>query len=65
VDEDFARAMTQLAAIRPAVDAFFESVTVNSDAPELRINRLRLLKRLRSLTDRAADFSRLETTGAA
>jgi glycyl-tRNA synthetase beta chain len=64
-DEDFAGAMTKLAAIRPAVDAFFENVTVNSDIPALRINRLRLLKRLRSLTDRAADFSRLETTGTA
>ena len=64
-DEDFANAMSTLAAIRPAVDAFFESVTVNTDVPALRINRLRLLKRLRSLTDRAADFSRLETTGTA
>jgi glycyl-tRNA synthetase beta chain len=64
-DEDFARAMTELAAIRPAVDAFFESVTVNADIPALRINRLRLLRRLRSLMDRAADFSRLETTGTA
>ena len=64
-DEDFANAMTSLAAIRPAVDAFFEGVTVNSDIPALRSNRLRLLKRLRSLTDRAADFSRLETTGTA
>jgi glycyl-tRNA synthetase beta chain len=64
-DEDFAGAMTTLAAIRPAVDAFFNNVTVNSDVPALRINRLRLLRRLRSLMDRAADFSRLETTGAA
>ena len=64
-NEDFANAMTSLAAIRPAVDAFFEGVTVNSDIPALRSNRLRLLKRLRSLTDRAADFSRLETTGTA
>jgi glycyl-tRNA synthetase beta chain len=64
-EEDFARAMTTLAAIRPAVDAFFEKVTVNADVPDLRINRLRLLRRLRSLMDRAADFSRLETTGAA
>jgi glycyl-tRNA synthetase beta chain len=64
-DEDFATAMTELAAIRPAVDAFFDSVTVNSDRSALRINRLRLLKRLGSLTGRAADFSRLETTGTA
>jgi glycyl-tRNA synthetase beta chain len=58
-EEDFAGAMARLAAIRPAVDAFFENVTVNSDDLALRTNRLRLLKRLRSLTDRAADFSRL------
>jgi glycyl-tRNA synthetase beta chain len=58
-EEDFASAMARLAAIRPAVDAFFDKVTVNSDDPALRTNRLRLLKRLRSLTDRAADFSRL------
>jgi glycyl-tRNA synthetase beta chain len=64
-DEDFAGAMTRLAAIRPSVDAFFDSVTVNTEMPALRINRLRLLKRLGSLTDRAADFSRLETTGTA
>jgi glycyl-tRNA synthetase beta chain len=64
-DEDFATAMTKLASIRPAVDAFFESVTVNSDDADLRINRLSLLKRLKSLMDRAADFSRLETTGTA
>jgi glycyl-tRNA synthetase beta chain len=64
-DEDYATAMTILASIRPAVDAFFESVTVNSEVSALRINRLRLLKRLGSLTDRAADFSRLETTGTA
>jgi glycyl-tRNA synthetase beta chain len=64
-DEDFANAMTKLALIRPAVDAFFEGVTVNSETSTLRSNRLRLLKRLGSLTDRAADFSRLETTGTA
>jgi glycyl-tRNA synthetase beta chain len=64
-DEDFASAMTALAGIRSAVDAFFENVTVNTEIHALRINRLRLLLRLRSLTDRAADFSRLETTGTA
>jgi glycyl-tRNA synthetase beta chain len=64
-DEDFAGAMIMLASIRPSVDAFFEKVTVNSEKADLRINRLRLLKRLRSLMDRAADFSRLETTGTA
>lgn len=62
--EDFSEAMTQLSGMRSIVDLFFETVTVNADEPGLRNNRLRLLKRLRSLTDQAADFSRLETTGA-
>ena len=56
--------MAALARLRAPVDAFFEAVIVNTDVPELRDNRLRLLKRLRGTMDRAADFSRLETTGA-
>jgi glycyl-tRNA synthetase beta chain len=63
-DEDFSGAMAALARLRAPVDAFFEAVIVNTDVPELRDNRLRLLKRLRGTMDRAADFSRLETTGA-
>ena len=62
--ENFSLAMTQLSELRPVIDDFFETVTVNANEPGLRINRLTLLKRLRSLTDKAADFSRLETTGA-
>lgn len=62
--ENFSLAMTQLSELRPVIDEFFDKVTVNADEPGLRNNRLALLKRLRSLTDRAADFSRLETTGA-
>jgi glycyl-tRNA synthetase beta chain len=55
--------MTQLSVVRSIVDLFFDKVTVNADEPGLRNNRLKLLKRLRSLMDRAADFSRLESTG--
>ena len=62
--ENFSAAMTELSKIRPVVDEFFEKVIVNADDPGLRKNRLALLQQLRSLTDRAADFSRLETTGA-
>jgi glycyl-tRNA synthetase beta chain len=61
---DFFRAMAALSTLRAPVDAFFEAVIVNTDVPELRDNRLRLLKRLCGTMDRAADFSRLETTGA-
>ena len=50
--------MTALAQLRPAVDAFFDKVTVNADDPALRANRLRLLSRLREATRTVADFSR-------
>jgi glycyl-tRNA synthetase beta chain len=58
--EDFERAMDNLAALRAPVDAFFDRVTVNDPAPELRRNRLRLLARLRAVMDAVADFSRIE-----
>ncbi len=59
-NEDFEQAMTMLAAIRPAIDAFFENVTVNADAPDLRRNRLRLLARFTGAVNQVADFSRIE-----
>jgi glycyl-tRNA synthetase beta chain len=58
--EDFERAMDNLAALRAPVDAFFDRVTVNDPAPELRRNRLRLLARLRAVMDGVADFSKIE-----
>jgi glycyl-tRNA synthetase beta chain len=58
--EDFAGAMRHLAALRPPVDAFFDTVTVNDPKPELRANRLRLLGRLCAATDAVADFSKIE-----
>eukprot|EP01037_Dinobryon_pediforme_P012384 gene12384-12471_t len=59
-DEKFAGAMTELASLRPALDAFFASVTVNDPRPELRQNRLRLLSRVRSAMNLAADFSKID-----
>ena len=60
MDEKFAVAMTELASLRPALDAFFVSVTVNDTRPELRANRLRLLSRVRSAMNLAADFSKID-----
>jgi glycyl-tRNA synthetase beta chain len=57
--EDYAAAMGALAELRPAVDAFFDKVTVNADNPELRANRLKLLNTLRQATLTVADFSRI------
>jgi glycyl-tRNA synthetase beta chain len=58
--EDFAAAMAAVAKLRPAVDAFFDKVTVNVDDPALRANRLRLLNEIREATLAVADFSRIE-----
>ncbi len=58
--EDFTGAMTALARLRPAVDAFFESVTVNAHEQSIRRNRLALLARLRTAVHTVADFSKLD-----
>jgi glycyl-tRNA synthetase beta chain len=57
--EDFAAAMSELAALRPAVDAFFDKVLVNSDVVSKRDNRLRLLAKVRDAMGRVADFSQV------
>jgi glycyl-tRNA synthetase beta chain len=58
--EDFEAAMMAMAKLRAPVDAFFDHVTVNTDDPALRENRLRLLNRIRSTTLTVADFSKIE-----
>lgn len=57
--EDYEVAMAALADLRPAVDAFFDKVTVNDPNPALRANRLRLLNQLREATRAVADFGRI------
>jgi glycyl-tRNA synthetase beta chain len=58
--EEFAEAMAALAELRPAVDAFFDKVTVNDPDAHLRANRLKLLSGLRRAVHEVADFSRIE-----
>ena len=55
--EDFAGAMSAMAKLRPAVDAFFDKVKVNDDDPKVRENRLKLLNEIRAATRAVADFS--------
>jgi glycyl-tRNA synthetase beta chain len=60
--EDFPAAMAALAALRAPLDAFFTNVVVNDpDSPPRRVNRLRLLARLRGAMNRVADFAKIET----
>ncbi|MBV9755111.1 MAG: glycine--tRNA ligase subunit beta [Hyphomicrobiales bacterium] len=58
--EEFTEALAALAELRPAVDAFFEKVTVNDPDASLRANRLKLLSGLRRAVHEVADFSRIE-----
>jgi glycyl-tRNA synthetase beta chain len=58
--EDFAAAMSAMAKLRPAVDAFFDKVKVNDDDPKVRENRLKLLNEIRSATRAVADFSKIQ-----
>ncbi len=59
-DEDFVGAGAELAGLRGPVDAFFAAVTVNADEADLRVNRLRLLARIRGTLDQLADLSKIE-----
>ena len=56
---DYTAALQTLAALRAPVDAFFEGVMVNAEAPELRANRLGLLKTLHTAMNQVADLARL------
>jgi glycyl-tRNA synthetase beta chain len=58
--EDFAAAMSAMAKLRPAVDAFFDKVKVNDDDAKVRENRLKLLNEIRAATRAVADFSKIE-----
>ena len=58
--ERYVDAMAALGRLRRPVDAFFDGVTVNCGAPDLRRNRLLLLSRIGSALESVADFSRIE-----
>lgn len=58
---DYTPALTQLAALRDSVDAFFDKVMVMVDDDKVRANRLALLKNLGDLFLRVADLSRLQS----
>ena len=57
--EQFDAAMGALAGLRAPVDHFFESVLVNDADMDTRQNRLALLVKLRKVSERVADFSKL------
>jgi glycyl-tRNA synthetase beta chain len=56
---DYTASLQALAALKAPVDAFFDSVMVNADDPELKANRLALLNQLHRTMNKVADLSRL------
>jgi len=60
IEGKFGAAMSALATLRQPIDEFFAKVTVNTDDPKLRENRLRLLSRIRAVMNQVADFSQIE-----
>ena len=60
VAQEFAKAMTAMAALRGPIDAFFEAVQVNADNSTVRRNRLNLLHRIKTICSSVADLSRID-----
>ena len=56
---DYTEALIALAAAKPAVDRFFDDVMVMADDPEIRANRLALLRGIAATMNRVADLSKL------
>ncbi|CAI9120306.1 glycine--tRNA ligase subunit beta [Brytella acorum] len=59
-DEHFTDAMRNAAGLRPALDRFFEGVTVNDADSALRRNRLKLLARIEATLSEIADFGQID-----
>jgi glycyl-tRNA synthetase beta chain len=58
--EDFGVAMAGMARLRGPIDAFFETVQVNTESEVLRRNRLNLLSRIRGICLRVADLDKVQ-----
>ncbi len=58
--EEFETAMAAMAALRAPIDAFFDTVQVNTDNQTIRRNRLNLLSRIRAICLSVADLTRIE-----
>ncbi|MBK5933900.1 glycyl-tRNA synthetase beta chain [Rhodovulum imhoffii] len=57
--EDFAAAMAEMAALRARIDAFFDTVQVNTGNEIVRRNRLNLLYRISETCLKVADLTRI------
>ncbi len=57
---DYARGLSELLAIKPSLDNFFDKVLVMVEDPKVRGNRLNLIKSLVDMVSGVADLSQLQ-----
>ena len=62
-ERDYAKLLTQLATLQPAIDSFFDEVLVMVEEPALRTNRLALLNRIGRNVYAIADLTKLVIAG--
>ena len=62
-ERDYAELLTQLAALQPAIDTFFDDVLVMAEEPALRANRLALLNRIGQTIYVIADLTKIVIAG--
>ena len=62
-ERDYAKLLTQLAALQPAIDTFFDDVLVMAEEPALRTNRLALLNKIGQNIYAVADLTKLVIAG--
>ena len=58
-ERDYAKLLTQLAALQPAIDVFFDDVLVMAEEPALRANRLALLNKIGQNIYAIADLTKI------
>jgi glycyl-tRNA synthetase beta chain len=61
---EYVQALEALVRLKPAIDAFFTAVMVNSEDQAVRSNRLSLLQEVDDLFNSFADFSQIVVQGS-
>ncbi len=59
-NNDYIKAMHEVASLKSSIDLFFENVIVNSEDLKIRENRLNILSMIRSTLEHVAQFEKIE-----
>ena len=60
---DYGAVLTELAALGPSIDRFFDAVLVMAEEASIRRNRLAILAEVKRVFDEVADISKLVIEG--